>query len=59
MKTSIPQIFEEVEKAGSKEAKIKTLRAYDHPILKGMLQINFDPNLIKQMTTLKISSNSH
>ena len=45
MKTSIPQIFEEVEKAGSKEAKIKTLRAYDHPILKGMLQINFDPNV--------------
>ena len=45
MKTSIPQIFDEVEKAGSKEAKIKTLRAYDHPILKGMLQINFDPNV--------------
>jgi hypothetical protein len=45
VKTSIPQIFEEVEKAGSKEAKIKTLRAYDHPILKGMLQINFDPNV--------------
>jgi len=45
VKTSIPQIFDEVEKAGSKEAKIKTLRAYDHPILKGMLQINFDPNV--------------
>ena len=45
MKTTIPQIFEEVEKASSKESKVKVLRAYDHPILKGMLQINFDPNV--------------
>ena len=45
MKTTIPQIFDEVEKASNKETKIKVLRAYDHPILKGMLQINFDPNV--------------
>ena len=45
MKTTIPQIFDEVEKASNKETKIKVLRAYDHPILKGMLQINFDPNI--------------
>lgn len=45
MKTTIPQIFEEVEKAVTKEAKIKTFRAYDHPILRGILQINFDPNV--------------
>jgi hypothetical protein len=45
MKTTIPQIFDEVEKASNKENKIKVLRAYDHPILKGMLQINFDPNV--------------
>lgn len=45
MRTTIPQIFEEVEKASTKEAKIKTFRAYDHPILRGILQINFDPNV--------------
>lgn len=45
MRTTIPQIFEEVEKATSAEAKIKTFRAYDHPILRGILQINFDPNV--------------
>ena len=46
MKTLIPQIFEEVEKASGKDSKVKVLRAYDHPILRGMLQINFDPNVI-------------
>ena len=45
MKTLIPQIFEEVEKASGKDSKVKVLRAYDHPILRGMLQINFDPNV--------------
>jgi len=45
MKTSIPQIFEELEKAGSKESRIKVLRSYDHPILRGILQINFDPGV--------------
>ena len=46
MKTSIPQIFEEVEKAGSKESKIKVLRAYETPVLIGVLQVNFNPDVI-------------
>jgi hypothetical protein len=45
MKTSIPQIFDEVEKAGSKESKIKVLRTYDTPVLKGILQINFNTDI--------------
>ena len=45
MKTTVPQIFEEVEKATSKESKIKTLRAYVSPVLRGILQINFNPNV--------------
>jgi hypothetical protein len=49
MRTTIPQIFDEVERAGSKESRIKTLRMYDHPILRGILQINFDPNVKVQL----------
>jgi hypothetical protein len=45
MKTSIPQIFEEVEKAGSKESKIKVLRSYETPVLIGVLQVNFNPDV--------------
>lgn len=45
MRTSIPQVFEEVEKASSKDAKIKTLRSYEHPVLRGVLQINFNPDV--------------
>ena len=44
MKTLVPQIFEEVERTPTKQAKINCLRAYDHPVLRGMLQINFNPN---------------
>jgi hypothetical protein len=44
MRTTIPQIFEEVDKAPNKQAKVQRLRAYDHPVLRGMLQINFNPN---------------
>ena len=47
MKTLVPQIFEEVERTPTKQAKINCLRAYDHPVLRGMLQINFNPNLVK------------
>jgi hypothetical protein len=46
MKTSIPQIFAEVEKATSKQTKVNVLRAYSHPVLIGMLQINFNPDVI-------------
>jgi len=45
MKTAIPQIFEEVEKAGSKESKIKVLRSYETPVLIGILQVNFNPDV--------------
>lgn len=45
MRTSIPQVFEEVEKAPNKDAKIRTLRSYEHPVLRGMLQINFNPEI--------------
>lgn len=45
MRTTIPQIFEEVDKAPNKQAKVQRLRAYDHPVLRGMLQINFNPNI--------------
>jgi len=45
MKTTVPQIFDEIEKAGSKDARIKLLRAYDHPVLRGILQINYDHNV--------------
>jgi len=45
MKTLIPQIFEELEKTASRENKIKVLRSYEHPVLRGILQINFNPNV--------------
>ena len=45
MKTTVPQIFDEIEKAGSKDARVKLLRAYDHPVLRGILQINYDHNV--------------
>jgi len=45
MKTTIPQIFQEVEKAGSKESKIKVLRTYESPVLIGVLQVNFNPDV--------------
>ncbi|NDB81231.1 MAG: hypothetical protein EB127_00555 [Alphaproteobacteria bacterium] len=40
-RTSIPQIFEEVEKQTTKEAKINVLRRYDSQVLRGILEINF------------------
>lgn len=42
-RTSIPQIFEEVEKFPSKQAKIEILRRYDNQILRGILELNFIP----------------
>jgi len=45
MRTTIPQILDEVERASSKETKIKMLRAYDHPILRAILKINYDPSV--------------
>ena len=43
MRTTIPQILEEVERTSSRENKIKVLRSYENPILRGILQINFNP----------------
>lgn len=43
MRTTIPQILEEVERASSKENKIKVLKSYENPVLRGLLQINFNP----------------
>jgi hypothetical protein len=45
MRTSIPQVFDEVEKAATTESKIKVLRAYDHPVIRNILRINFDPSI--------------
>ena len=44
-RTSITQILEEVEKQTSKENRIKVFRAYDHPVLRGVLQVNFNPEV--------------
>jgi hypothetical protein len=44
MKTSIPQILEEFDNAVSKN-KVKLLQNYDHPVLRGVLQLNFNPTL--------------
>lgn len=45
MKTLVPQVFDEVEKAPTREAKIKVLRAYDHMVVRGILRINYDPKI--------------
>ena len=49
MKTLVPQVFEEVEKASTREAKIKVLRAYDHMVVRGILRINYDPKIIMKL----------
>jgi hypothetical protein len=46
MRTVIPQILDEVEKQKSKEAKIKILRTYVSPVLRGILQVNFNPEIM-------------
>lgn len=45
MRTTIPQILEEVERTSSRENKIKVLRSYENPVLRGILQINFNPGV--------------
>ena len=45
MKTSVPQVFEEVEKQPSKEGKIRVLRSFDHNVVRGILKLNFDPSM--------------
>lgn len=45
MKTTVPQVLDEVEKAKSFEAKVKILRDYNSTPLRGLLNINFNPFL--------------
>lgn len=45
MKTLIPQILEEYEQITSKENKVKHLKKYENPVLRGILQINFNPDV--------------
>lgn len=43
MKTTVPQVFEEVEKQKTKQAKVNVLRNYDSQVLRGVLELNFIP----------------
>lgn len=45
MRTSIPQVLEEVEKQTTRESRLKVLRSYDSQILRGLMQINFTPTI--------------
>jgi hypothetical protein len=45
MRTIIPQVLEEVEKQKTKESKIKILRDYVSPVLRGILQVNFNSDV--------------
>jgi len=49
MKTTIPQILEEVNLLTKRELKLKTLRSYDSPVLRGILKLNFDENEIMDL----------
>ncbi|NDB82792.1 MAG: hypothetical protein EB127_08635 [Alphaproteobacteria bacterium] len=49
MKTSVPQILEEVEKQKNREAKIRVLRSYDSVVLKGILRLNYDPSMVMDL----------
>ena len=46
MKLSIPEILEQVALAPDKKAKLDKLRELDNPILRGVLSINFDTNIV-------------
>lgn len=45
MKTTVPQILEEVEKAKTFEEKVVVLQKYNTTQLRGLLNMNFNPNL--------------
>jgi hypothetical protein len=45
MKTTVPQILEEVEKAKTSEDKVRVLQSYNTTCLRGLLNINFNPAL--------------
>jgi hypothetical protein len=43
MKTSPPEIFEDVERATSRKEKIRLLQTYRSSVLIGLLQLNYNP----------------
>jgi hypothetical protein len=45
MKTSVPQVLDEVEKVKSFDEKVKVLLSYNSTPLRGLLNLNFNPNL--------------
>ena len=45
MKTLLPQVLEEVDRVKTRQDKVNVLRAYDSQQLRGLLQINFNPNV--------------
>lgn len=49
MKTTVPQVFEEVEKAKTLEEKVRVLKAYESKPLRALLRLNFDPNVGMQL----------
>lgn len=46
MKTTIPQVLDEVEKAKTFEEKVATLQRYNTTALRGLLNMNYNPGLI-------------
>ena len=49
MKTLIPQVLDEFEKAKTKEAKINVLKNYESVVLRGILQINYDERAVMDL----------
>lgn len=46
MKTTVPQILDEVEKVKTLDAKVQVLQSYNNTCLRGILNMNFNPNLV-------------
>lgn len=44
MKTTIPQVFELIDKTDGAEAKVTVLQKYNSPVLQDILKLNFDPD---------------
>ena len=49
MKTTIPQVLEEMQLLPTKELHIKILRSYDSPVLRGILKLNYDEDSIMDL----------
>ena len=46
MKTTVPQVLDEVEKANTFQEKVATLQKYNTTALRGLLNMNFNPGLV-------------